>query len=405
MRKYLPATFVLLILGSVALLTWRNGIVEQSPTHHVIDSFDDEADAIALYDISGDGKIDVVAAESAGPGRALYWYKQQTPWDWIRYKVDGGSSMGQDIEGITIIEIRGVVYVFSLDQRQGKIRIYTPANPDKPGRSWAKFELITNRDFIQDAVPIDIDSDGEMELVYTWEGANAESGGIHWLDFNGTDPMNANEWTDHIMIQHPSAYWLARATLDLAGNGRGDIVFVARNRPDRNPGALPGVYWLEKPEDFTEQWIIHTIDDRVADWTKVDTGNFFGDGHGKDIVAIDLQGNMDIALYRFDSNYARMDIKSVSDQQYNVRTVPTANHCDNAGRNAFLVAHPHSFIYGYKWDSTIWVTFPLNLYPTQGHPLDDDIVWHDLDGDGNYEAFIADSSDTDPKLIWVKFTC
>jgi hypothetical protein len=370
----------------------------------LIDGDYTDCDCIALHDINGDGRMDVVAAQSTEANRALYWYAQQDPHTWTKHTIDADpASFGTEVESAAIVELEGKICVLSGDQNEGAIRIYTPSTPGDPTGSWTKTKLVTGYTWLMGTWAYDIDEDGISEIVFAYEGTNSTTGGICYLDFDGTDPMDADDWSVYQICTHPGAHWIARQAIEIAGNGRDDLVFAARNQLGRNPETVPGIYWLEKPANPTEIWTIHTIDDRVADWHKVDIGNFSGDANGKDIVATDRNNDYKIATYRFSDNFSRTDIvPAAGSQAWNLRTVPAVNGVGANGRDAFLLPHENSYLYLYQWNGNTWIGSALDFYETQIHPLDNIILWHDIDGDGKEEAFIADSSTTDSKLVWIK---
>jgi hypothetical protein len=388
----------------MARIVWRHA--QAQPDTYIIDETINDLDALAVYDIDGDGKIDIISADSTAGARKLYWWKQNSPTSWTRYLIDGvNGHFAGDIEATAVLVLEGKLLVIASGQDEGNLNIYTPTTPGAPTGTWTRVTLLADRPWLQSVWAYDIDDDGELELVFTWEGTSVSEGGVHYLDYDGSDPMVAADWTEHIMVTHPSAFWLVREPLDIAGNGRGDLVFSARNLTTRNPASESGVYWIEAPVDPTDPWTLHAVDERNQDWHKVEVGEIFGDGTGLDIIAGDLDNVRSLLAYRHADGYAtQMHIPPPDGvtETWNIRRFPSENNLDRWGRSAFLVVHENSYIYIYQFDGAGWNATEWYLYPTLNHPIDGYIAFADLDGDGILEAILPDSETENSKLAWAK---
>lgn len=380
-------------------LIWKRA-TDTLAERFVIDRGVLDADAISLYDIDGDGLMDIVSASAISPN-SVYWYEQQTPHSWIRHTVD--ASGGTEIESAAVFEIGGKLRIFTGDQDPGIIRIYTETVLGEPTGTWTEATIVTGYEWMQNLWAYDIDDDDEMELIFCSEGTALNEGGVYWVDYTGGDATSAANWTVHEIVQHEGAFWTPHSFIDISGSGRGDLVMSARNNTGRNPATVPGVYWLARPATVTNPWTLNTIDARVADWHKVDVGNFFGGAHGKDVIALDLFSDFPIATYNFSSAYARTDItQAAGTESWQVRTIPAANGLGVNGRDAFLAAFDNSYIYKYYWTGSAWASIAIEEYVTIAHPLDGWIEWFDIDNDGLLEAVFADSSASDSKVVWLK---
>ncbi len=362
-----------------------------------------DCDGVALGDINGNGKADLLA--SNGKGGTAFWFEQgETPWQWTRHHIFTIPQRPREIEGNDLGDFNGDgrLEAISLDQPNGTLYLHK-AKGDPRGE-WATVVLLTGRPYVQASLVTDVDGDGRDNLIYTWEGDAQGRGGVHWLKLTGDDVLNPDHWTDHVMVTHESAWWLAPRRVDLSSNGRAtDLAFTARNIPGRNPGARPGVYWLEEPADVTGLWKLHTIDRTLRHPLHIDLGDFSGAGHGKDLVVGGFSTNH-IAWYEFSADWRRHDLPLpevapgvAPDRVWNVKGIPYAGPRDgilapvNRGnRGALLI---FEFIDGaYR---------PNALLPLRyGHPMDDRIVLCDLDGDGRPEAIIPDSG-TGVKRLWI----
>lgn len=366
-----------------------------------------DCDGLAMGDISGNGKLDLLL--SNGKGGETFWYEQgDAPETWTRHPIFKVPTAGREIEGNDLGDFNGdgQLEAISLDQRNGVI--YLHAHDGDPRGQWKTVALQTDRPFLQASLVTDVDEDGRLDLIYTWEGTATGTGGVHWLQLSGDDLLDPTHWQDHVLVQHESAWWLAPGRVDLNGNGRAtDIVFTARNIQQRNPGARPGVFWLEAPPDVFSTWKRHTIDDSLKHPLHVDFGDLSGNGHGQDLVVGGFE-TQHLYWYSFSDNWKRTDLPLPMlddlqpDKVWNVKTARFHAQRDgilapvNRGNRSALVYFEFT---GGRHEANILKRLDY------GHPMDDRIILHDIDGNGLPEAFIPDSGNGagNSKFVWIRF--
>jgi len=366
-----------------------------------------DCDGVALGDISGNGKLDILA--STGDDGETIWFEQgETPWEWTRHVVHQIPDEPREIEGSDLGDFNGdgVLEAIALDQPNGNIYLLKPG--DDPRQPWQAAVIQADRPFVQATMVTDLNGDGRPDLLYTWEGDAEGRGGIHWLELTGDDPLDPAHWTDHILITHESAWWLVPERLDMSGNGHAtDIVYTARNIRSRNPGARPGLYWLEAPASPGDPWTRHIIDPTLNHPLHVAVGDLNGNGVRMDLVV----GGFDtdaIYWYEHATGWARHRLPlptvvngNAPNRVWNVQTLPLGNGQDailapvtgDERRGALLLFEP------------IGGVFMANTLMTidYGHPIDDRILLYDLDGDGQLEAIMPDSGPGQNRLLIVKF--
>lgn len=259
----------------------------------VIESGTGHGDATDAADITGNGLKDV--AWVAEDGIAV-WYEQTSLGVFDKHFIRN-TNIGGEVEGCLWVDVDddGQVELVVPDQGLGTIRIYKQATSDPRG-TWTEGTIQTGRPNLQMAKAVDLDDDDQPEIVYTWEGTNGTTGGIHALKYNGGDVLSASSYTDHQLVQHPGAWWIADDLRDMAGNGRLDMAFTARApAADRNLANLPGLYWAERPaSNPLGLWTKHTIHTTADDWMHCDFGDFCGNGASNDILTHDLLKNIRI---------------------------------------------------------------------------------------------------------------
>lgn len=234
-------------------------------------------EGLRIYDMDGDGYNDLVFAS----GGTAVWFKQSATWRGTfgrRYVIATGFG---DIEGLAVGDVDGSgdTAVAIGDQTGDSVTLAMPTTPGDHEGAWSTVALITGRDAVHSVLMFDVDGDGLDEIVFCWEDSG---GGIAWLDFDGADPMDANDWTEYTIVTGRRARTFAHfCPADIAGNGRLDIVVCSRQGVGQQ-----GVDWYEMPADPTQTWTRHVVaDDIVATWASL--GDFSGAGNGKDIVAFD----------------------------------------------------------------------------------------------------------------------
>ena len=302
---------------------------------------------------------------------------------------------GTKIEGIVCGDVDGdgEIEVLSLDQTEGIIRLHKHPAANPTG-TWTTISLQTSRLNLQDAQAIDIDGDGRPEIVYTWEGNGTGSGGVNWLDYDGDgDVMDTDNWNDYVMVQHEGSWWLASSQVDTSGSDNRvdlsgdtndtDIVFSSRD--NANPNAVPGIYWIEEPGTVTDPWTLHTIIATEVDWLQCDIGDFSGNGPGKDVLSIDHTA--ELCWFDFSDSWAKhtLALPAGTADCWNCRTMTVQSN----GRDDIMLITEDG-IYRYEWSGSAYVSTqicPLGY----SHPMEDRIIWHDLDGDSVDEGIIPDS--------------
>jgi hypothetical protein len=182
---------------------------------------------------------------------------------------------------------------------------------------------------------MDIDDDGDLEVVYAWEGSSDGQGGVNILKYDGGDMTDSNNWTDTQIIQHNGAWRLWRGNLiDMTGDGNKDnIVFSARDMSNSSPDL--GVFYLTKPSSggVYQTWTKTKIGQAESNSDDINfcIGNYFGNNTGRDVALMSLGiGN----LYLFDAsnNWSKttvdltltVDLDEKINSGWNVASIP--NH-------------------------------------------------------------------------------
>lgn len=137
------------------------------------------------------------------------------------------------------------------------------------GSSWSEI-VLGNYSIPQNAEPIDLDSDGDLDIII---GSRGESR-LAWFENTGRD--SKIEFTEHaIGINGPNMGGFNLSYADLNGDGRLDIIGAAGNK----------MAWIEQPANFDDAWNSHPIGGFLPDSiTGIEVADIDGDGD-QDIIS------------------------------------------------------------------------------------------------------------------------
>lgn len=360
-------------------------------------------EGLRVYDVDGDGYNDLVF----GYGTTAVWFKQSSTWRGTfgrRYVIATGFS---DIEGLAVgnVDGSGDAAVAIGDQVGDSVTLAMPTTPGDPEGAWSTVALITGRDGVHSILMFDVDGDGLDEIVFCWE---LSGGGVAWLDFDGVDPMDANDWTEYTIVTGRQARTFAHfCPADIAGNGRQDIVVCQRQGAGQR-----GVDWYEMPADPTQTWTRHVIvDDIVATWASL--GDFSGDGNGLDIATFDQDAG-EPRYYTHADDYATEvalpdpGLPS-SPQQFDAWNIIGVS---GTNRDNLLYAtgtsesgSQESHVYLMYYDGSAWQADLITTYD-YGHPVESTAERGVglLSGGANMETAVSDSGSSagGMRVLWAK---
>lgn len=173
---------------------------------HVIDDSSKGADGVKFGDLNGDGRLDIV-----------------TGWE----------------EG-------------------GEVRVYLNPAPGEARQSWPRV-TVGKVASPEDAIFVDLDGDGRLEVVSCTEG---ETRTIYWHRFRGDaqDRLKSERWsTTAFPSTSNSQQWMQAVAMDLDGEHGVDLMLASK-------GGNGSVGWLQAPArpDELSAWTFHLL--RKAGW-------------------------------------------------------------------------------------------------------------------------------------------
>ena len=204
------------------------------------------ADEVACGDIDGDGRVDILCAQSEGPQLPIRWHRnlggdpprwmqsdRVTPVhkDWNGEPGWMGSWLGDfDGDGDRDV-VSGAKGSFSNVSRP--LCWYENARGD--GSAWVERVLPVNGDYIDNCRAADFDGDGRDDIV----AQKYHGGGVYLVRCPApADARRSDGWTCHKIGEGGSGLCLA----DIDGDRRVDV--LVDNQWLKNPGHSSGENWL-----------------------------------------------------------------------------------------------------------------------------------------------------------------
>jgi hypothetical protein len=180
---------------------------EKEWTLHVIDNSSKGADGVRLFDVNGDGLLDVVTGWEQG--------------------------------GIT--------------------RIYFHPGYEKVTEPW-EFVTIGNTPNVEDAVFVDLDNDGHVDVVTSTEGKSWKVF-IHWAPKNKTDYTHSEKWqTEVLPVSDGVNPWMYTVPVQIDGENGVDLITGGKWRTgEKETSALLG--WFRAPQNPRNliEWTWHPL--------------------------------------------------------------------------------------------------------------------------------------------------
>ncbi len=234
---------------------WENTAGDGSAwTEHTVDTGYSALSVVAT-DVDGDGDTDIVG----GGYPPLVWW-ENTVGDgsaWTPHVI-GTVPAGPQSVSVADIDGDGDPDVLRTDEVANNVTWWENTAGD--GTAWTEHTIDGAVDGARSAHPVDIDGDGDVDVV----GAAYNAGGISWWENTASD---GSAWTKHTVdsgVLGPTAIWAA----DMDADGDSDIV---------GTGFGDGAMWWENTAGDGTAWTEYTIDPTayVQDLTVADVD---GDG-------------------------------------------------------------------------------------------------------------------------------
>ncbi len=207
---------------------------------------------------------------------------------WARHTIDD-SSLGAD--GVRLADINGDgrLDITSPWEQGGQVRVYVNPGPDGLRERWPAVTVGEVGD-PEDAVFVDLDADGNMDVVSSCEG-DTRSIFVHWGPEDREKLLEPDAWTtEELPAASGAAKWMFALPAQVDGKHGTDLIAGAKGE-----GAQIG--WFEAPPDPRDlaAWEYHALYD--AGWIMTIRQQDVDLDGDSDIVATDRTGERRGALW------------------------------------------------------------------------------------------------------------
>ena len=170
---------------------------------------------------------------------------------WPMHMIDS-SSRGAD--GVRLADANGdgLLDIATGWEEGGVVRVYLHPGPE---HVWGRWPLVTVGAVAspEDAVLVDVDGDGAMDVVSSCEG-DTRAIFVHWAPNEAEHYRDDSAWTTEGVPVAPKVQWMFAAPADIDGRHGMDLFVGAKNE-----GAALG--WLQAPENGRDlsAWTWHPL--------------------------------------------------------------------------------------------------------------------------------------------------
>lgn len=245
---------------------------------------------VALFDLDGDGDLDVAA--SSWNGQRFAWFENPGPGDdakWVRHDV--AKDVGET-RTIAVVDFNrdGKPDLLGSARTTNLVLWYENTGDPKAGE-WKKHVIDDKTVAPMHGHPVDMDGDGDLDVIMTYglvAPPSPDSHQIAWYE-NVGKPGLGTEWKKHVVAEKfPMGFEVVAGDLD--GDGDLDLVATGWNTDGR-------LVWCENTGDPKTGWKLHPI---KLDWARAVTvivADFDKDGR-LDIAASAERGSNELRWWK-----------------------------------------------------------------------------------------------------------
>ncbi len=239
---------------------------------------------VAVGDLDGDGRMDVVAASENG---RLTWIRQGATWTSMVIDASVGTGCGSwiDVE-IGDMNGDGIPDLVAACKVGDAVSIFYALDTPTSGSSFVRFDVdaVTRRK-ASCVLLVDMDGDGDLDIVSAAREETVAS--IAWYENPGPFLAFTSVWNKHSIGHWPDAFWLDVGDID--GDGLVDVAVSSW----RNASFA----WFRQPADPRGVWQRFTVGEfsntRGAGITITDL-----EGDGITDLVVGTYGNGRLAVFR-----------------------------------------------------------------------------------------------------------
>ena len=175
---------------------------------------------------------------------------------WKRHTIDssdrGAGKRGAD--GVRILDVNGDGHLDITTgwEEGGAVVVYLNPGPEKARGRWPSVTVGSVKG-VEDAVSVDLDGDGAIDVVSCAEG-KLNNVFVHWAPKSKIDYLQTESWKTEAFPESTGRRWMFAMPMDVNRDGRVDLVVGSKNN-----NAMIG--WLENPKNprDTAAWKLHPL--------------------------------------------------------------------------------------------------------------------------------------------------
>lgn len=293
------------VAGSAAddnAVMWFENDGSQNFTEHTVSSTTSGPTGVYVEDINSDGHLDILVASQSGA--SILWFENDGSQNFTERSVTTnagapGKVYARDLDGDGDMDVVSTSFAPSAGSiANARLNYYI----NDGSETFTQFNISTVNG--TSAYPIDVDSDGDIDLVATSEAAAATTlydNELSWFENGG----NLN-FTEHIIDPVSRIQYDSYAT-DMDGDGDVDVLMV---------GSLSFVGWFENDgsENFTE----HEIGSVESQPTAIYATDVDGDGDLDVITAHELLDEVVVWINDGAQNFTRQVVTNSANLVWDV---------------------------------------------------------------------------------------
>jgi len=267
----------------------RNTTEGQPWPRHTIDDSSQGADGVRLLDVNGDGRLDVSTPWEEGGVIRVYLQpaasaiREQWPAVTVGQVASPEDAVFVDLDADGAVDV-----VSSCEGKQRSVFVHwapKDAADYLDPAAWRTEPLAATVDnqMWMFALPLDVDGKNGIDLIVGGKGPGAS---VAWLE-SPADPRQANQWRLHPL--RPAGWIMSLLGKDVDGDGDLDVVFSDRKKKNR------GIWWMENPGKEAAaggaSWTTHGMGGDVAEPMFLDVADLNQDGL-EDVVCTSRGGEL-----------------------------------------------------------------------------------------------------------------
>ena len=248
------STWFLILSASVGPYALADDSAEPLWRRHVIDQSSRGADGTRSADANGDGLLDIVTGWEQGGITRVYLHPgyERVRKTWPAVTVGTTPS----VEDAVLVDLDGdgaMDVVSSCEgKRQAMFVHWAPTDGYLDASAWKTVPIpaSVNKTRWMFACPMDVDGDGQLDVVAAGKGDESELG---WWKVP-KNPRDMDDWQWRT-LRKPLGWIMTIQATDIDGDNDLDLLFTDRKGPKS------GCFWLEHPgrQRVAEPWIEHPI--------------------------------------------------------------------------------------------------------------------------------------------------